>query len=256
MYIDTHAHLYLSQFDADIDDVMTRCLTQKVTTILLPNIDTESIDQVWTLCQRYPQMVYPMLGLHPCSVSTEWKSQLDEIKGHLLKKDCVAIGEIGVDLYWDQKLKAEQIDAFETQIQWAKSLDLPIAIHSRSALDLTIDIVSDHQDGNLKGVFHCFDGEAKHLDAICDLGFYIGLGGILTYKKNSALRAVVERAPLDRIVLETDAPYLPPVPYRGKRNERSDLPIVAEALATIHSCDVSDIATQTTRNSKNLFSLS
>ncbi len=255
MYIDTHAHIYVDQFKEDINEIINRCIDQDVQKILLPNIDIETIDQVFDLYSTYPTRCYPMVGLHPCSVNDDWKDALDNLEVYLKREEVIAVGEIGVDLYWDQTFAKAQEEAFRYQIQWAKDLSLPIVIHSRAAIDNTIRIVQEEQDGNLTGVFHCFDQTEEHAKQIMDLGFYMGVGGIITYKKNNDLRSAIAQIPLDALILETDSPYLPPVPHRGKRNESSFIPLIADRLADIHNTDINRIKSITSVNAMNLFGL-
>ena len=253
MYIDTHAHIYVDQFKDDLGEVINRCAAQDIQKILLPNIDIATIDQVFDLHKAYPTLCYPMVGLHPCSIDASWQDNLDHLFHYLDRPEVIAVGEIGVDLYWDQTFAKAQEEAFRHQIHWAKERSLPIVIHSRAAIDITIRIVQEEQDGNLTGVFHCFDQTVEHARQIIDVGFYMGLGGVITYKKNDALRNTVSQIPLSSIILETDAPYLPPVPYRGKRNESSYIPLIAERLADIHGADIDHIKSITSVNAKRLF---
>lgn len=254
MLIDTHTHLYLDKFRDDLDEVMARARDHGVEMMLLPNIDNESIDDVFRLVGAYPGQCYPMVGLHPCSVKEDYLIELERLKKYLDQTDVIAIGEIGIDLYWDKSLAKEQIKAFRHQISWALDMDLPIVIHSRDAMRECIDIVEDMQDGHLRGVFHCFDQDEEKARKILDLGFYLGIGGVLTFKKNK-LPDVVREVPLERIILETDAPYLTPAPYRGKRNESAYVRFVAEKLAEIKGIDLQEIEEITTANAKALFKL-
>jgi len=249
----THAHIYVDQFKDDISEVIKRCIEQDIQKILLPNIDVETIDQAFDLHNLYPQLCYPMVGLHPCSVDANWQSNLDQLLPYLDREEVIAVGEIGVDLYWDKTFAKAQEETFRFQINWAKERSLPIVIHSRAAIDITIRIVQEEQDGHLTGVFHCFDQSADHAKQIMDVGFYMGLGGIITYKKNNDLRSTVAEIPLSSIILETDSPYLPPVPYRGKRNESSYIPLIAKQLADIHGVDVEKIKSITSVNAMSLF---
>lgn len=255
MFIDTHAHIYMDRFDEDFEEIIQRSLDAKVNQILMPNIDCASLTQVFDRAEQYPEICKPMVGLHPCSVTTSWQDQLSTLQKSINKEGVIAIGEIGIDLYWDKSLEQEQRRAFRHQIQWAKDLDLPIVIHSRNAIDITIDIVQNMQDGNLKGIFHCFDQSLEHAQKIIDVGFLMGIGGVLTYKKNHTIRDVVQQIPLDHIVLETDAPFLPPVPFRGKRNESSYIPLIAEKISELHEKSLEEIAQRTSQNALELFRL-
>lgn len=255
MFIDTHAHIYIDRFKDDLNEVINRSLAQNVTQILMPNIDVATMDDVIAVGKNYPDICKPMVGLHPCSVNENWKEDLDQLQPYLDDDNVIAVGEIGIDLYWDKTFASAQEEAFRYQIAWAKELALPIVIHSRAAIDITIDIVTELQDGNLKGVFHCFDQSYEHGQKIMDTGFYMGLGGVITYKKNNDIRESISQLPMSSLLVETDAPYLPPVPYRGKRNESSYIPIVAEMLSQIKGISMDEVARITTENAKALFSL-
>ena len=254
-YIDSHAHIYVDRFKNDLDDVINRSLSANVRKILMPNIDSGTVGDVFEVWSTYPDTCLPMIGLHPCSVDERWRNTLDEMEDHLSKEGIVAIGESGIDLYWDKSFQKEQEASFDHQIGWSRSAGLPIVIHSRSSMDRTISMIKERQDGGLSGVFHCFDQSIDEAQAIIDMGFYVGIGGIITYKKNEGLRQTVAQIPLDNILLETDAPYLPPVPYRGKRNESSYIPIIAKTIAEIKDIDIDEVARVTTRNAEKLFNL-
>ena len=255
-WIDTHTHLYLPQFDEDRAEVMKRCETSGVNRLLLPNIDTDSLDQVDQMVKDYPGRAIPMMGLHPCSVGEDVEEQLSRI-GEILFNDpqrFVAVGEIGIDLYWDKSTFEKQVLAFKRQIEWAKELNKPIVIHARDSFDEIFAVLDEVKDPRLFGVFHCFTGtEAQALKAI-DLGFYLGIGGVLTFK-NGGLDQSLANIPIDHMVLETDSPYLAPVPYRGKRNESSYIPIIGEKLAQLKEIPLDEVAKVTTRNAVKLFSL-
>ncbi len=254
MYIDTHAHLYLERFKDDIDDVIHRATEQGVESILLPNIDAATVKDLISLTHMYREVCQPMIGLHPCSVDTDWRSELKKI---LTYKDeaIVAIGEIGIDLYWDKTFYKEQLDAFRYQIELAKEMNLPIVIHSRNSIEHTLGTVEEMQDGSLRGVFHCFTDGVQIGQRIAEVGFYMGIGGVITYKKNQSLRDSVSRLSLSKMVLETDAPYLPPVPHRGKRNESSFLPHTAACLGDIMDIAINEVAEVTSQNARQLFRL-
>lgn len=253
MYIDTHAHLYSKQFDEDIDVVINSAINAKVLKIYLPNIDLESIKTMHLLSEKHPDNCFPMMGLHPCSVKDDYKSVLDSMKVHLDQNTYYGIGETGVDLYWDVTFKKEQIEAFEIQIEWAKHYKLPIIIHSRESLDLTIEIIEKHKDDDLRGIFHCFNGTVKQCQRIVDTNFMMGLGGVVTFKK-AKLDEMIAYMPLDKMLLETDAPYLAPVPYRGKRNESSYIPLVAQKIAEVRNLQIEVIMDRTTKNANQIFS--
>lgn len=255
MFIDTHAHIYIDRFKDDLNEVINRSIEQNVSKILMPNIDVDTMDDVIATADSYPDVCKPMVGLHPCSVNERWRDDLQKLKPYLNNKNIIAVGEIGIDLYWDSTFAKAQEEAFRYQISWAKEHSLPIVIHSRAAIDITIDIVTELQDGNLKGVFHCFDQSYEHGQKIIDIGFYMGLGGVITYKKNNEIREAISGLPMSSMLLETDAPYLPPVPYRGKRNESSYVPIVADMLSQIKDISIDEVAKITTKNAQALFGL-
>ncbi|MEE9371842.1 MAG: TatD family hydrolase [Saprospiraceae bacterium] len=253
MLIDTHTHLYLDKFQEDIDEVITRAVAEDVKMMLLPNIDSATIDEVFKLASKYPQCL-PMVGLHPCSVKANYKEELESLHAYLDRENVIAVGEIGMDLYWDKTFEKEQIEAFHIQLDWALDNDLPIVIHSRNAMQECINIVKDRQNGQLRGVFHCFDQNEDTAKQIIDLDFYLGIGGVLTFKK-SKLPEAIKKLPLDHIVIETDSPFLTPTPFRGKRNESSYVKYVAEKMAEIFNKPVSIIAEITTGNAKRLFKI-
>lgn len=250
--IDTHTHIYLEEFDNDRAEMMERARLGKISRLYLPNIDSSSIAGMMKLEEQYPGICYPMMGLHPCSVNEDFKQELGLVEEWLGKHSFAAIGEIGLDYYWDQTFVAQQKEAFQQQISWALHYNLPIVIHSRNSMQDCIDIVRQNQNGNLKGIFHCFGGTAAEAKEIMDLGFLMGIGGVITYKK-SGLSEVVKEIPLEYLVLETDAPYLTPVPHRGKRNEPSYLHYIVDAIASAKNCMSADVISKTTENALNLF---
>lgn len=251
MIIDTHAHLYLEEFRTDIVHVVNRAKEAGVEQVYLPNIDSETIDDLFRLCDRFPDFFKPMLGLHPVSVKADFRTELEAIEKRLDERPLVAIGEIGSDAHWDTRFLKEQEEAFAIQCRWALERDLPIVIHSRDTMDRQIEWV-EKQDQALKGVFHCFTGTAEQGKKIMDLNFFLGVGGILTYK-NSTLDEIIPILGLEKVVLETDAPYLSPVPYRGKRNESSYLPQVIRKLSDIFALKDSDIERITSENARQVF---
>ena len=253
MFIDTHAHLYLDQFQTDQDAMIQRCKDEHVEKIFLPNIDLESVDPMHKICSRYDNMLYPMMGLHPCSVGENYREVLDQMEPLFEKGNYVGVGETGIDLYWDTTFRKEQEVSFRVQINWAKSRDLPVIIHSRNSIDETIRIISDEQDGRLKGIFHCFTEDYSYAKQILDLGFLMGIGGVVTFKKSEELRNCVAKLPVDSFVLETDAPYLTPHPHRGKRNESSYIPLIASSVAQSRKVSVEEIAELTSRSANSLF---
>lgn len=255
MYIDTHAHIYLDQFKNDQDAIIERCLSAKVTKVLLPNIDIDTMEDVFGLVKQFPGICHPMVGLHPCSVTKEYQQQLTELKEHLSKASVIAVGEIGIDLYWDTSLHKEQEAAFRLQIEWSKEHHLPIVIHSRNSLEHTIRIVQEMQDGSLSGVFHCFGESKKEAQQIIDVGFHLGIGGVATFKKTQALRDLIKDIPLNSLLLETDAPYLTPAPFRGKRNESSYIPYIAQVIADAKGIEIEEVGRVTSESAKVLFGL-
>ncbi len=234
--------------------MLQRCLDNHVSRLFLPNVDTSSVELMFNIVDRWPQNFFPMLGLHPCDVKANWQEEIEKIKAAGAGRKIYAIGEIGIDLYWDKTLLAEQLQAFELQIQWAKDLDLPIVIHCRDAFDETYEVLQRLNDDKLRGIFHCFSGTVEQAHKVIDLGFYLGIGGVVTYK-NAGLDKVVQQIDLKHLVLETDSPYLTPVPFRGKPNESSYLPYVAGKIAGLHQVDVAEVARITTENSKTIFAI-
>jgi len=251
---DTHTHLY---YEKDLElraALMARCLENKVSRLFLPNVDSDSIPLVFSLAEQYPEHCFPMLGLHPCDVKANFKEELATIEREIAQRKVYAIGEIGIDLHWDKSTLSIQKEAFRIQIEWAKQLDLPIVIHCREAFDEIFEILCELKDEKLRGIFHCFSGTLEQAEKVINLGFYLGIGGVLTYK-NSGLDQVVAKIPLEHLVLETDSPYLTPVPFRGKPNESSYLIYVAQKLADIKQISIEDIAEITTQNSKLVFGI-
>lgn len=250
--IDTHSHIYLSEFETDRETMLQRAEKEGVRKILMPAIDTETHESMLALEFQHPEVCIAMMGVHPCSVKSNYREELKAAKAYLENRPFIAIGEIGLDFYWDKTFVAEQYLVFHEQIEWALEFDIPIVIHSRESVDECIRVVSEHQKGKLKGVFHCFSGNDKQAQQIIDLGFYLGIGGVVTFK-NSGLDKVMEKVSLEYVVLETDAPYLAPVPFRGKRNEPSYLKYVTEKLALIKNISQEVVAQITTANAEKLF---
>lgn len=250
--IDTHSHIYLSEFAEDRTEMFERAEKEGVRKILLPAIDSSTHNEMLELEAVNKELCVAMMGVHPCSVKEDFENELKIARDYLEKRRFIAVGEIGLDFYWDKTFTEQQYAAFHKQIEWALEFDLPIVIHSRNSTDECISVVKEHQKGNLKGVFHCFSGNADQAKKIIDLGFYMGIGGVVTFK-NSGLDKVMSAVSLDHIVLETDAPYLAPVPFRGKRNEPSYLKYVVEKLATIKNISTDKIAELTTANAEKLF---
>lgn len=254
MIIDTHSHLYAEEFKEDIETVIEKAQSAGVTKVLLPNIDLESIEPLNQLVVHNPSFFHRMMGLHPCSVKQDYIEVLAKIKLELDSKKCIAVGEIGVDLYWDKTTQNIQENAFKIQCEWAIERNLPIVIHSRDSIDIIINIIKQNFEGKITGVFHCFTGTVEQAKEIEKLGFYMGIGGVVTFK-NSNLREVLPEVPLSKLVIETDSPYLAPVPYRGKRNESSYVVLVAEELSKIYGVSVDEISEITSENALSLFNL-
>lgn len=252
--IDTHAHIYAAEFDEDRDQVVSRARQAGMEYILLPNIDLDSIQPMLATEAKYPDLCRSMMGLHPCYVDGDVEQTLTKIHSWFDKHPFIAVGEIGIDLYWDKTYKAEQEHAFITQLNWAKQKDLPVVIHTRDSIKETLDLLQGEQDGRLRGVFHCFGGSVAEAKAINDLGFHLGLGGVSTFK-NSGMDSVIPELNLDLVILETDCPYLAPVPHRGKRNEPAYTQLVLERVAQLKEWDVKAVLTKTSDNAKRLFNL-
>ncbi|MGD8122126.1 TatD family hydrolase [Vibrio sp. TRT 2004] len=252
--IDTHAHIYASEFDADRDDVVKRALAQGIDRILLPNIDLDSIEPMLATEAQYPQICRSMMGLHPCYVDGNVKQTLDIIYSWFEKHRFIAVGEIGIDLYWDKTFRVEQEMAFITQLNWAKEMKLPVVIHTRDSIEETLGLLSQEQDGSLSGVFHCFGGSLEEAKAINDLGFHLGLGGVSTFK-NGGMDKVIPHLDMNYVILETDCPYLAPVPHRGKRNEPAYTALVAQRIAELRQISVEQVDQLTTQNATTLFAL-
>lgn len=249
---DTHTHLYIPEMREQIGALMHRAQEQRVQKLYLPNIDSDSVKDVFSLTELYPQQCFPMMGLHPCSVKENYLEELNFIQQYIDDKRVVGIGEIGMDLYWDKTFIEEQKLAFKTQIAWAKARQMPIIIHCREAFDEIYEILKEENDDLLRGIFHCFSGTEEQANKIIDLGFYLGIGGVLTYK-NSGLADAIKNIDLKHIVLETDSPYLSPVPHRGKPNESSYLIHVADKLAEVLNCSLEQVANITSENAIKIF---
>ena len=254
--VDTHTHLFASEFDTDIKEVIKNSIKSGVNKMLLPNIDSSTTNQMLSLAQMYPENCFPMMGLHPCSVKKEnVEFELEHVEKMLTKHNFIAVGEIGIDLYWEQSNLGYQKYAFETQINFAKELNLPIVIHTRNSFEEAIKIVEKLNDNKLSGVFHCFSGDIKEAERIIALeNFYLGIGGVVTFK-NGGVDKFVNQIDLDHILLETDSPYLAPTPFRGKRNESKYITKVAEKLSEIYGVSKERISETTTSNAYKLFKL-
>ena len=255
-FIDTHTHLFASEFDNDIDIVIKNALDNGISKMLLPNIDSTTTTKMLQLCDRHPNNCYPMIGLHPCSVKKDnLEKEISHVEQMLSQNKFIAVGEIGLDLYWDKSTLDLQKIAFESQIELAKKYKLPIAIHVRDSFDEAIEIVERLNDDNLSGVFHCFTGNLEEAQRIINLNnFYLGIGGVVTFK-NGGINKIINQVSLDRIILETDSPYLSPTPFRGTRNESRYLLNIAHKMAELYNIDIEDIAKKTTKNAIDLFHL-
>lgn len=251
---DTHTHIYYLEGTPELEAQMQRCFDNGISRLFLPNVDHESVPKVFNTVAAYPANCFPMLGLHPCHVDERFQVELEAIKGFIDQYKIYAIGEIGIDLYWDKTTLPWQQEAFRIQIEWAKLLGLPIVIHCREAFDEVFEILDDVSDDKLYGIFHCFTGSIEQARHAIDLGFRLGIGGVVTYK-NAGLDKVVAQIDLKHIVLETDAPYLAPVPYRGKRNESSYLLYIAQKIADLQGVPLETVAADTTENAKQLFGI-
>jgi TatD DNase family protein len=259
--IDTHCHLYSKQFDTDRAEMFQRAIDNGITKFFLPNVDAGSLPRMHQLCVKYPHQCYPMFGLHPCSVDADYKNELAWVEKYLFDRQPelhfeknYAVGEIGLDYYWDKTFIPQQQDTFRQQIRWAKELKLPIAVHARDSMDDNLKIIEEEQDGTLTGVLHCFNGTLQQAQKGIALNFYLGIGGVVTFK-NSGLAQVVEQIDMKHLVLETDAPYLAPVPHRGKRNESSYIKLIAEKIAETKNISLQQVTSATTENAINLFKI-
>lgn len=250
--IDSHCHLYLPEFAGDLEEVIQKAVAKSITLFYLPAIHSDYTSMLLDLENRYAAKCRVMMGLHPCYVKEDFKKELAAVRDWLSKRPFAAVGEIGLDFYWDLSFKEQQLEAFAMQLQWALDYQLPVVIHSRDSIQDCIDAVRPFAAKGLRGIFHCFTGTSGQAAAIIELGFYLGIGGVLTYK-NSGLAAAIEQVPLERIVLETDAPYLSPVPYRGKRNEPANLWEVAQKLAMLKGMAMDEVAAITTANAMKIF---
>jgi TatD DNase family protein len=251
-WVDTHAHIYADEFDPDRSEMMQRAADKMIGKIFMPNIDHSSIDGMLDLEQKYPSTCCPMMGLHPCYVKKDFEKELYQVETWLNKRTFSAIGEMGTDLYWDKTFWDQQVEAFTIQVGFAKKHDLPIVVHCRESIDQTIALVEKLQDGKLKGVFHCFTGSGEQAEKLIKLGFHLGIGGVATFKK-SGMENVILNIPMDRIVVETDSPYLAPTPHRGKRNEPAFIPLIADRIAELKKCNLAEVQAATTQNALRLF---
>lgn len=251
--IDTHAHIYLEEFDADRTDMMHRSEEAGVDKIYMPNVDHSSIDGMLELELKHPNVCIPMMGLHPCYVKKDFEKELYLVEDWLNKRKFSAVGEIGTDLYWDKTFWPQQKEAFKVQVGWAKKFKLPVVIHCRESIDETIALLEPLLENGLKGVFHCFSGTLAQAEKVIAMGFYLGYGGVATFK-NGGQDKVIPHIPLESIVLETDSPYLAPVPHRGKRNEPAYIELVANRVADLRGISGTEVKQKTSQNANQLFS--
>jgi TatD DNase family protein len=252
MLIDTHCHIYLPEFEADRVEMIARAENEGVSSFIMPAIDQKTYEVMMGLEELFPSKCMAMMGLHPCSVNAGFIQELTIVEKYLEKRDFAAIGETGLDFFWDHSFSGEQYQAFQRQIELALQYNLPVVIHSRNSIDECISMIKKNQKGDLKGVFHCFSGTIEQAKHIIDLGFYLGIGGVVTFK-NSGLDKVMREVDMQHVILETDAPYLAPVPYRGKRNECSYLKYVVEKLSELKGASKKEVEEITTANTKKLF---
>ncbi len=252
IFVDTHTHLFSTEFSGDVDEVVLRAINADVKYLFLPNIDYETIAPLTVLCKRWPNNCFPLVGLHPCHVKEHFSQELQNIRNTFGEQKIYGIGEIGLDLYWDKTFFQLQKQAFIEQLNWAVEINLPVVIHSRNAVDEVLELISEPFYEKLSGIMHCFSGTIEQANKAIDNGFIIGLGGVITYAK-SGMESLVKEVPLNKIVIETDSPYLTPAPFRGKRNESSYIPYIAKRIADIKSISIEEVATITSQNAFEIF---
>ncbi len=251
-WTDTHAHIYVKDFDEDRDEMLRQCHDAEIKRIYMPNIDHTSIDDMLEVEHLHSDQCFSMMGLHPCSVKKDFESELYRVEEWLSKRRFSAVGEMGTDLYWDKTFWEQQKEAFNIQVEWAKKYRLPIVIHCRESIDQTIELLAPLLDGKLTGIFHCFSGDLDQAKKIVSMGFYLGIGGVVTFK-NGGLDKILPELDLKNIVLETDSPYLAPTPHRGKRNNPLYIPLIASKIAEIKMISPQEVKLITTKNALNLF---
>lgn len=251
-FIDTHTHLFSDEYNNEKEEIVLRALGAGVSRCYLPNIDKESFTAMEALEKKFPEHIYGMAGLHPSSVNENYKEELDFIDLQLSKRTFAGIGETGLDFYWNTTFRDRQIESLHRHIEWALQYHLPIILHTREATDTTIEVIEPYVSKGLTGIFHCFSGDHSQAEKIISMGFYLGIGGVLTFK-NSGLDKVIANIPIEHIVLETDSPYLAPVPFRGKRNESSYLPYIAQKLADVQQIPLVEVGAITTANARIIF---
>jgi TatD DNase family protein len=246
--------MFSSQFDEDREQIIKECIECGIETLLLPNINSETIEAMWSLCNSFPNNCFPMIGLHPCDVKEDYVKELNIVLQELKSRKYVAVGEIGIDLHWDKSTIEIQKKAFDQQIKWALEFDLPIAIHIRESFEEVFQVLEQNLHPNLRGVFHCFTGNLDQAQKAISMGFMLGVGGVVTFK-NSGVDKVLQSIDLKHLVLETDSPYLAPTPLRGKRNDSRNLKLICDKLAQINGLTSDQVAKITTKNAKTLFKL-
>ena len=255
MFIDTHSHLYDEAFAGEEDLAVERAVRAGVTKMILPDIDASTRDAMFALADRHPKHLFPCIGLHPTSIGEDWRKELDKVMAFDFSRKVYAVGEIGLDCYWSKDFLKEQQEAFRLQLELAAKKSLPVIIHSRESTELILGILKEMRSLGIKGVMHAYSGSIETYRELQDIGdWYIGIGGVLTYKKASIAESV-RQIPLDRIILETDSPYLTPVPFRGRRNESSYIPHIAGKLAVQKDTDIDEVASVTTENARQLFAI-
>lgn len=254
-YVDTHTHLYLEEFSADRRTVIENAIAAGVTRMLLPNIDKGSVESMLSLANEFPENCLPMMGLHPTSVKSDYMKELAVVESQLQERKYYGIGECGIDLYWDKTYAIEQEFVFRHHIDLARNYDLPLIVHIRDSFNEVIEVLKDVNKKDLRGIFHCFSGSVEQAKQAIKYGFSLGLGGVVTFKNNK-MQETLKHISLEHLVLETDAPFLAPVPYRGKRNEPAYVPLIAEMVANIKGITVEEVAESTTNNAKKLFNIS
>ena len=254
IFTDTHTHIYYLTDEDELQAAINLCLDNAVNRLFLPCVDIASVQLIKNVCDKFPDNCFPMLGIHPCDVKENYAEDLQNLKDAFDEIKPCAIGEIGMDLFWDKTHKAQQFSAFNDQIEWAKETNLPINIHCRDAFDEVFEVLESHKGEGISGIFHCFTGNLQQAQQAIDLGLYIGIGGVVTYK-NSGLDKVVAQLDLERLVLETDAPYLAPVPFRGKPNQSAYVVHIAQKIADLHQVSIEKVAEITTQNSIKVFGL-
>jgi len=254
MLIDTHAHIYASEFATDIEELIKSSLHAGVEAIVLPSIDKSHYKNMMQLSKTYPSFLYPLIGVHPCSINQDYLEEIEFVENELQSQKYCGIGEIGIDLYWDKTHLIQQTEAFAKQLHLALTYDLPVVIHQRDSFNEILQLIEKPEFDNLKGIFHCYAGDIETAIKLTERGFYLGIGGVVTYK-NSLMAEVVKHIPLKHLVLETDSPYLPPVPFRGKRNEPKHIPLIAQKIAELKLIDIEEVAETTTLNAKTIFKI-